>query len=64
FTVSSTLTDGTCCISDGGKWEIEADRFCRQYDTWGDRRRFCHPVGLSAEGYVDLRNGARMEFSR
>jgi hypothetical protein len=64
FTASSTRQDGTCCISDGGKWEIEAGQFCRQYDTWGDRRRFCHTIGRSAEGYVDMRNGARMEFSR
>jgi len=64
FTASSTRQDGTCCISDGGKWEIEAGQLCRQYDTWGDRRRFCHLVGRSAEGYVDMRNGARLEFSR
>jgi hypothetical protein len=64
FTASSTRSDGSCCISDGGRWEIEAGRFCRQYDTWGDRRRFCHQIGRSVEGYVDMRNGTRMEFSK
>jgi hypothetical protein len=61
---TSTRTDGSCCISDGGKWEIEAGQFCRQYDTWGDRRRFCHPIGRLGDGYVNMSNGSRMEFGR
>lgn len=64
LTATSTRTDGTCCISDGGKWEIEAGQFCRQYDNWADRRRFCHPIGRVGDGYVNLGNGSRMEFAR
>lgn len=64
LTATSTRADGTCCISDGGKWEIEAGQFCRQYDNWGDRRRFCHPVGRLGDGYANLSNGSRMAFER
>lgn len=64
FQASSTRTDGSCCISDGGRWTIEAGQFCRQYDTWGDRQRFCHPIGRTASGYVNPLSGRAMEFSR
>jgi len=61
---SSTRTDGSCCIADGGRWEIEAGQFCRQYDNWGDKRRFCIPVGRVGNGYVNMSTGVRMEFTR
>ena len=61
---SSTRTDGSCCISDGGRWDIEAGQFCRQYDNWGDKRRFCIPLGRVGSGYVNMSTGVRMEFSR
>ena len=61
---SSTRTDGSCCIADGGRWEIEAGQFCRQYDNWGDKRRFCIPVGRASNSYVNMSTGVRMEFSR
>lgn len=64
FTASSSRTDGSCCITDGGKWEIEAGQFCRQYDTWGNRQRFCHPIGRLGDAYIDMRNGTRMDFVR
>ncbi|MCZ8122363.1 MAG: hypothetical protein O9277_02945 [Magnetospirillum sp.] len=64
LTATSTRTDGSCCISDGGKWEIEAGQFCRQYDNWGDRRRFCHQIGRVGDSYVNMSNGSRMEFVR
>jgi hypothetical protein len=61
---SSTRTDGTCCISDSGRWSIELGQFCRQYDNWGDRQRFCHPISRTASGYVNPLTGRAMEFSR
>ena len=61
---SSTRTDGSCCIADGGRWDIEAGQFCRQYDNWGDKRRFCIPLGRVGSGYVNMSTGVRMEFSR
>ena len=64
LSATSTRTDGTCCISDGGRWEIESGQFCRQYDTWGERRRFCHLIGRSGDQYINMNNGARMEFTR
>lgn len=64
LTATSTRADGSCCISDTGKWEIEGGQFCRQYDNWADRRRFCHPIGRAGDGYVNLGNGSRMEFVR
>ena len=64
LTATSTRTDGSCCIADGGKWEIEAGQFCRQYDNWGDRRRFCHPIGRPGHGSANLSNGSSMAFER
>ena len=61
---SSTRTDGSCCIADGGRWDIEAGQFCRQYDNWGDKRRFCIPLGRAGNSYVNMSTGVRMEFSR
>ncbi len=63
LTANSTRTDGSCCISDGGRWEIEAGQFCRQYDNWADRRRFCIQIGRLGSHYVNLGTGTRMDFS-
>lgn len=61
---SSTRTDGSCCITDGGRWTIEAGQFCRQYDNWGNRQPICHAIGRTASGYVNPSTGRPMEFSR
>ena len=61
---TSNRTDGSCCIADTGRWEIEAGQLCRQYDNWSDRRRICMSVGRIGPGYVSMNTGARMEFSR
>jgi hypothetical protein len=64
LSATSTRADGGCCISDGGRWEIEAGQFCRQYDNWGDRRRFCHQIGRLGGHHVNMSNGSRMDFTR
>lgn len=64
LSATSTRSDGSCCISDGGRWEIDAGQFCRQYDNWGDRRRFCHPIGRLGGHHVNMSNGSRMDFTR
>lgn len=64
LTATSTRTDGSCCIADTGQWEIAGGQFCRRYDNWGDRRRFCISVGRVGPGYVNMNTGAPMEFSR
>jgi hypothetical protein len=61
---TSTRMDGSCCIADSGRWEIEAGQFCRQYDNWNERRRFCVWVGRIGPGYVNMNTGVPMEFSR
>lgn len=64
LSATSTRSDGSCCIADGGRWEIAAGQFCRQYDTWGDGRRFCHPIGRLGGHHVNMSNGSRMDFTR
>lgn len=64
LSATSTRSDGSCCISDSGRWEIEAGQLCRQYDNWGDRRRFCHPIGRLGGHHINMSNGSRMDFTR
>ena len=30
----STFIGGGCCMRDTGKWWIEGNQFCKQYDHW------------------------------
>ena len=63
FTASSTRTDGTCCISDTGRWSIEGDKFCRQYDNWRGGRKTCGLILKGPEGYA-TQAGLKMKFKR
>ena len=63
FTATSTRTDGTCCIADTGKWTIEGDKFCRQYDNWRNGRKTCGLILRGPDGYATP-SGLKMTFKR
>lgn len=63
FTATSTKTDGSCCLADSGKWSVEGDKFCRQYENWRDGRKTCGLVLKTADGYA-TQAGLKMQFKR
>ncbi len=38
----STKLDGSCCMSDTGKWHMEQGVLCESYTNWNSGREFCH----------------------
>jgi YD repeat-containing protein len=40
----STFIGGGCCMRDTGKWWIEGDQLCRQYDHWRGGAKRCAPI--------------------
>lgn len=63
FTATSTKTDGSCCLADSGKWSVEGDKFCRQYENWRDGRKTCGLVMKTPDGYA-TQAGLKMQFKR
>ena len=63
FEATSTRTDGSCCLTDDGKWSVEDNRFCRQYSNWRDGRKTCGRILKGPDGYV-TQSGLKMKFKR
>lgn len=63
FDATSTKTDGTCCIADSGRWSVEGDKFCRQYDNWRGGRKTCGYILKTPDGYA-TQAGLKMKFKR
>lgn len=60
---TSTKSSGGCCVTDSGRWTIEDNWFCRQYDHWRDNQKICIQIGRRVDGeFVNMETGAPMVF--
>lgn len=63
FRAESTKTNGDCCISDGGRWWIEGDKVCKQYDNWRGGKKSCNTIVRRPDGYATA-GGFKLNFKR
>lgn len=59
--VSESSGGGT--IADDGRWTVEGDRFCKQYDNWQGGKKRCTPILKSPDGYT-TGGGQKLSFKR
>jgi hypothetical protein len=59
--ISEGSSGGT--VADDGRWTVEGDRFCKQYDNWQDGRKRCAPLLKGSDGYT-TGTGQKLSFKR
>lgn len=63
FSAWTNRRDGSCCASDKGRWTVEGNQLCKQYERWQRGELRCSYILKAGETYT-TGSGIRLEFSK